>query len=165
VIIVWYILSFLPQILILLYIFKTDLSLSEPKKPSKSENPLVVLYKGWKVYLLQKAFLSSLAYVLLYITVLSPGVLLTMYLKINNFSETVIGIFRGVSAISGIFVTFLTPFLIKRLKLIYTALTSIWIQFLSLIVGIICVIFVIKPFSIYILLLMIVVSRVIFIYF
>ena len=48
-----------------------------PNPPKRKPNQLSMIFKGWKLYFAQPVFLGSFAYVFLYLTVLSPGSLMT----------------------------------------------------------------------------------------
>ncbi|KAG2382002.1 hypothetical protein C9374_005794 [Naegleria lovaniensis] len=116
-----------------------DLEQKKEEPPTvnlKHQNIFKVLYKGWKLYIQQKVLLSSLAFVLLFITVLTHGGLLLSYLKSHNIHSAVLGVFQALSAISGLSSTFLGPFLIRRYKVFKGGLISIYLQFWCLVVGV-----------------------------
>jgi hypothetical protein len=48
-----------------------------PAPPKRKPNQFLMIFKGWKLYFAQSVFLGSFAYVFLYLTVLSPGSLMT----------------------------------------------------------------------------------------
>lgn len=58
---------------------------------------------------------AALALALLYLTVLSFGLLATAYLKWRGMSEAELSIFRGLGALAGVSVTFLFPRIYPRL--------------------------------------------------
>jgi len=88
--------TFIPELLLLISIYRRHRSLLEKPPPTtdetgesllsgppetRSNNPFVVLYQGWSTYFKQEAFLASLAFSILFLTILSPGGLTTAYLK------------------------------------------------------------------------------------
>jgi iron-regulated transporter 1 len=95
----------------------------------KQPNPVLQIISGWQAYFAQPIFRSSFAYVLLYMTVLSPGGVMTAYLEFKDMSELVIAIFTGLGALVGLMATFVTPHLINKLSLRRTGLISLWAQF------------------------------------
>nr|CAG4715533.1 unnamed protein product [Naegleria fowleri] len=116
-----------------------DLEQKKEEPPTvnlKHQNIFKVLYHGWKLYIQQKVLLSSLAFVLLFITVLTHGGLLLSYLKSHNVHSAVLGVFQALSAISGLSSTFLGPFMIRRYNVFKGGLISIYLQFSCLVVGV-----------------------------
>lgn len=94
----WNLISFIPEGILYIHIYKTIPKLALPKgnAPKLKANIFVTLYQGWKTYIYQSVCLASLSYVLLYITVLSPGVLLTTFLKSIGLEDLAIAGFRMV---------------------------------------------------------------------
>ena len=90
---------------------------------------LISTLKGWKLYFRYNTCLASLAYVMLYWTVLSPGGLFNAYLRINNVQDWVLGTYGGIAAIIGLLATFVEPHMVKKLGIKLTGLSSIWFQF------------------------------------
>lgn len=95
-------------------------------------------------------------------TVLTPGVLLTVYLKTKGFHETVIAAFRGVSAVSGVLATIIAPYLFHLVGYMRGGLFSIWFQIISLTIGLGFVTAFDQQWAFYILMVMICLSRVSF---
>eukprot|EP00007_Cunea_sp_BSH-02190019_P003776 CAMPEP_0174238264 /NCGR_PEP_ID=MMETSP0417-20130205/10713_1 /TAXON_ID=242541 /ORGANISM="Mayorella sp, Strain BSH-02190019" /LENGTH=671 /DNA_ID=CAMNT_0015317083 /DNA_START=130 /DNA_END=2145 /DNA_ORIENTATION=+ len=85
-----------------------------------SKQPFLALYHGWRMYFRHPVFFASLAYVLLYITVLSGGVQMTAYLASLGIANSAIAVFRAVASVSGILSTFLVPLLVRRLGVMNT---------------------------------------------
>jgi hypothetical protein len=108
----------------------------------------------------QDVFFASFAYVLLYITVLTPGILITVYLKTKGFQDIVIGVFRGLGAVSGVSVTFITPYLFHWIGPEKGGLVAIWFQFSTLTVGMVFVFVFDQMWAMYVLLAAIILSRV-----
>lgn len=85
-------------------------------------------------------FLSSgcagtmIAYSFLYLTVLSFGSLMTVYLRTAGITDKWIGIARGLASLTGFAGAFLFPFFMRKLGLWMTGQVAIWYQ--SLLVSI-----------------------------
>lgn len=78
-------------------------------------------------------FFASFAYCLLYVSILSLGGIMTSWLKMNDVSNAVIAVVRGLAAGVGIGSTYCVPFMVKRWGLIQAGLIAIWSQVLMLI--------------------------------
>jgi len=85
-----------------------------------------------KNYFSQPCFLVSLGNALLYLSALTPGVLIINYLVYENALVIEIAIFQGISAGIGIFGSLVTPKLIERIGLSKCTLGTIWIYFILL---------------------------------
>ncbi|KAL9651318.1 hypothetical protein ABK040_001270 [Willaertia magna] len=117
---------------------KEQVETTKQSQPNlKHKNIFIVLYNGWKLYLKQRVLLSSIAFVLLYITVLHHGGLLLSYLKSYKVESWVLGLFQALSAISGFSSTFLAPYLISKFKVFIGGLIGIYLQFTCLFIGVI----------------------------
>jgi iron-regulated transporter 1 len=137
VISIWYVVSFFPEMALLSYLFVYEPKLAVPKKkPKTRDNFVMTLVIGWKLYYQNDIFFASFAYCLLFMIVLNPGVLFTIWLKAKNFGALEIGGFRSISALTGVFVTFFTPLLFSKIGVSKTALGAITIQLGCLIVGV-----------------------------
>lgn len=68
---------------------------------SKS-NVVKVLMDSWSKYVHHRVFFASLAYSMIYFTVLDGGSVMLSFLKWSGVSETVIGLSRGVGAVMGL---------------------------------------------------------------
>lgn len=99
-----------------------------PAPPKRKPNQFLMIFKGWKLYFAQSVFLGSFAYVFLYLTVLSPGSLMTAYLGTRDVASIEVGVFQALASTFGITATFLTPWLISKFGLEITGLYSIWCQ-------------------------------------
>ena len=80
---VWNILSFFPEYFVLhsIYNKKTELIKNEQELKEQKlakPNPFATAIKSWRDYYKHVVCGASLAYVMLYITVLSPGALMTV---------------------------------------------------------------------------------------
>ena len=64
---------------------------------------------GWATYFRQSTWPAALALALLYLTVLSLGLLMTAYLKWQGMSEAVLSLYRGAGAVSGLLSTVVFP--------------------------------------------------------
>jgi len=69
---------------------------------------------GWKSYLSQDIVLAAFSMTLLYLTVLSLGLLMTAFLNWKGMSEAELSIYRGLGAVSGVAATFAFPTLQTR---------------------------------------------------
>jgi iron-regulated transporter 1 len=119
----WNAISFIPEILLLRSVF-----LSSPRLRTITnivgESPrgglLSQTVAGWAEFKTQTATLPVVAYTCLWLSALSPhGVLLTSFLKTGwNFSESSLGLFRGLGAVFGLLATLLFPRARKILGLV-----------------------------------------------
>lgn len=64
---------------------------------------------GWAIYFKQSMWPAALALGLLYLTVLSLGLLMTAYLKWQGMTEAVLSVYRGAGAVSGLLATVAFP--------------------------------------------------------
>jgi iron-regulated transporter 1 len=136
----WNALSFIPEILLLRNVF-----LSSPQLQTKtlipSEGPRGGLISqtlaGWSEFRTQTAALPVIAYTCLWLSALSPhGVLLTSFLKTGwNFTESSLGIFRGLGAVFGLLATLLFPRVRKIFGLVGGSRFFITFQALVLLVS------------------------------
>lgn len=69
---------------------------------------------AWRLYSTQRALPAALALALLYLTVMSLGLLMTAYLKWHGMDEATLSLARGLGAASGIAATFAFPVLHSR---------------------------------------------------
>jgi hypothetical protein len=96
--------------------------------------PMPSFVERWRIYASQPVLLSSLSLVLLYITALQPGFLLTSYLKSQRVDDIALASFqRRFAAVSGLLSTVVVPLLLSRGVRVETlALASVSLQFLCL---------------------------------
>ena len=69
---------------------------------------------GWGIYFQQRLWPAALALALLYLTVLSLGLLMTAYLKWQGMTEAELSLYRGAGAVSGLLSTVVFPTIHKR---------------------------------------------------
>jgi len=69
---------------------------------------------GWGIYFQQRLWPAALALALLYLTVLSLGLLMTAYLKWQGMSEAELSLYRGAGAVSGLLSTVVFPTIHKQ---------------------------------------------------
>eukprot|EP01084_Bolivina_argentea_P256512 431923_1 len=115
---------------------RTVLSLTNNRsKKAKKDNAFILIYNGWRSYIKSTVLLPSIAYCMLYINVLSGGVLVTSYLKFKGISYLILGVTKGFGALFGVFGTFLTPFLHNKLDLSMEliGIITIWLFWFALI--------------------------------
>lgn len=132
----WNVISFIPELLILISIIGKDPLLDDPKTitlPS-TESLYAKFIKGWGIFQRSNVFWVIIANACLWVTVLSPhGVLLTAFLKGGwEIPEYIIGLFRASGAVFGLIATFLYPLVHQRFGLILTG--KIFILYQSLMV-------------------------------
>ena len=70
---------------------------------------------AWLTYFRQRIVLAALGLALLYLTVMSFGLLMTAYLKWKGMSEVRLSVFRGLGALLGVGSTFSFPWMHKHL--------------------------------------------------
>ena len=58
------------------------------------ESTFSKLYHGWKDYISSNMFFASIAYCMLYMSVLDGGTLVTAYLKFRGISDLVLGMYN-----------------------------------------------------------------------
>ena len=105
---IWNLVSMVPEVILVHLIFQSVPALAQKPEQSRDESPkhpLKALLSGWSIYLTHKVSLTSLAYVLLYITVLSGGVSIISYLNSLGVSPIWIAVFSGVASVMGILST------------------------------------------------------------
>ena len=82
---------------------------------------------AWSTYFSHRVFLASVAYCLLYLTVLDNGALMTSYLRWRDFPAGYLGASRGLCAVFGIAGTFAFPAIHRCTgSLTRAGLISIW---------------------------------------
>ena len=86
------------------------------------------LSSGWGIYLRQSSLRPAFALALLYMNVLSFGILMVGYLKAEGLSEGYIGLGKGLMAAFGITSTFAYSWHAKRFSIEVTALRAIIAQ-------------------------------------
>lgn len=100
-----------------------------------------VFFHGVRVYTSHPVFLASVAYTLLYCTVLDNGALMTAYLEWRGVSAAVIGAQRGIGAVFGLVGTVVFPVLLNTKwmggSVEATGLASLWLFWLLLLPGMI----------------------------
>lgn len=136
----WNLVSFFPELMLLRSIFKKrpDLLKLETKTSETVQDSMwVQLQSGWASFFKQPVVIPIVAYALLWLSVLSPhGVLLTGYLKDEwKMPELIIGSFRGLGAIFGLFATIIFPFIIKKFGLLKGSRILISFQAVMLLFG------------------------------
>merc|ERR1712228_612152 len=103
-------------------------------KKKKKENNISKLISGWKYYFKSQMFWCSMAYCMLYCSVLDGGSLVSAYLRTEGISYSVLGITKGLGALCGIWGTMLTPCLRNKcgLHMELIGLFTIWLFWFSL---------------------------------
>lgn len=98
------------------------------EKPSEPESKIGCLQQVYLTHInavQPKIFFPAFALALLYLTVLSFGLLMTAYLNWKGLSEAELSIYRALGAAAGILTTFLFPWLHSKLgKLSHQLLKS-----------------------------------------
>lgn len=93
------------------------------------------------LYFKQPAFPASFSLALLYFTVMSFGTLMTAYLKWNGLNESILALYRGGGALSGILATIAFPHMHQHLRLIKTGMIAVWLQLACLMFGLLPMLF------------------------
>ncbi len=142
IIVVWNVISFLPELLLIQSILKDRPDLIDKKVTTLSQTKQSIWQKlsaGWHAFLKQPIALVAVAYAFLWLSVLSPhGVLLTGFLKDGwHLPEWAIGAFRGAGAVFGLLATFLFPWAEKRWGLLRSTRNFIYCQTAALIVALV----------------------------
>ncbi len=89
---------------------------------------------GWTFYRHSAMLWASVAYCMLYFSVLDGGTIVGAYLRTEGISYSVLGITKGCGALMGIMGTYITPLLANRcgLKLEVIGLFTIWLFWICL---------------------------------
>jgi iron-regulated transporter 1 len=135
---VWNVVSYFPELFLLLSIYRMSAPLQSRKAPlqagaddavaaeagaallssSSAATPdapaMPSFVERWRIYAAQPVLLSSVSLILLYVTALQPGYLLTSYLKSQHVDDIALASFRGAAAVSGLCSTLVVPFLMSR---------------------------------------------------
>merc|ERR1712130_786537 len=91
---------------------------------------------GWKSYLSQDIVLAAFSMTLLYLTVLSLGLLMTAYLNWKGMSEAELSLYRGLGALAGVSATFAFPTPQAKVGLDVAAGIGIWSQLCCLLAAV-----------------------------
>ncbi|MCM2349442.1 MAG: MFS transporter [Bacteriovoracaceae bacterium] len=136
-IVAWNVLSFYPEYVLLNQILNQHPNLNEKQVvPQLSKISFMMKLKlGWHTFIHQPVAIVIFSYALLWLTVLSPhGVILTAFLKGGwSLSEPLIGVFRALGAVFGLYATFLYPKLHRRFGVLRTG--KIFISFQAVMVS------------------------------
>lgn len=121
--------------------------------PSTEETPLLnstsrpvskrSYFASWKMYLSHPLCFPSVAYCLLYISILNFGGIMVSFLSTPyiNLSPAWVAAGRGIAAFVGVVATIVTPRVIPRLGLVKTGVVMLWMQLLCLIPTVLVFIF------------------------
>jgi solute carrier family 40 (iron-regulated transporter), member 1 len=139
----WNLISFFPELGLLLSIFKERPDLVSEKivtSEQAKESLLQKLTHGWKSFFKEPIAPVALAYACLWLSVLSPhGVLLAGFLKDAwHLPEWAIGTFRGAGAFFGLGATLVFPLIVKKKGLEKASQGLIVYQSLCLLLGLVC---------------------------
>lgn len=138
------VISFVPESLLLRCLhhsipqLQKTLTLNKPHPSVDSTAPtsfISQLFSSWAIYVRSPIFMLSLGFTLLYLTALNPGALLNSYLLTQGIDEITIAIFQGVTAVAGLFPTFLNKFLFTLYGVARVAVASVWFQFGCLVIS------------------------------
>ena len=96
-------------------VHRTPKQANAKAEPTHASSLLLRLREGgWGTYFQQRLWPAALALALLYLTVLSLGLLMTAYLKWQGMSEAELSLYRGAGAVSGLLSTVVFPTIHKR---------------------------------------------------
>lgn len=98
----------------------------------KSEHQELSLGRQILYFIRIPIFPACLSFSLLYFNLLTEGNLSTTFLRWMNVSDFNLSLYRGAAALFGVFSTYITPLLIKRINLNPTTLIGSWTLVLSL---------------------------------
>ena len=104
--------------------------------PEMSRNPFKTLLRGWRLYWHHDVFLASMAYVVLYFSVLSGGVAMTAYFNAVGISPLYIACWRGFCAACGMCATLVMPVAERELGTDVSALGFLLFQIVCLTPGV-----------------------------
>jgi iron-regulated transporter 1 len=104
--------------------------------PAQQRLSLRDAFAAWPLYAAEPVFPLSLAYCCLYVTVLSPGPLMTTFLVSVRLPDLSISAFRGACAATGILATWLAAPAVARWGDDRAALFFSWAQWLALAAGV-----------------------------
>lgn len=141
-IVVWNIISFVPEYRILMTVFRIRPDLVKkvfvPLQATESLWRKLIL--GWKSFFREPIAPAVVCYALLWLSVLSPhGVLLTAFLKGGwDMPELTIGVFRGLGALFGMSATFIYPKVLKAGMVISTARKFLLFQAVMVVMAGVC---------------------------
>lgn len=140
---VWNLLSFFPEFMILMSVFRDrpDLEAKPIQVANAVSQPfLSKLTSGWRAFFKEPIAPAMIAHAFLWLSVLSPhGVLLTGFLQDGwQLPEWLIGTFRGSGAIFGLAATFLFPFVAKKVGIKIASLAFLAFQACMVFFAFIC---------------------------
>jgi Ferroportin1 (FPN1) len=96
-------------------LLNSQLPFSAQSPPSDQPTPSATsAHSPWSAYMHSPVALAAVALALLYLTVLSFGLLMTAYLKWRGMSEAELSIYRGLGAIAGLSATVAFPSLRRK---------------------------------------------------
>ncbi|KAK9815567.1 hypothetical protein WJX72_006024 [[Myrmecia] bisecta] len=134
----WNLAAWFPECWLLTYAQRQAPGLRREKEPTPTKPApfLSKLANGWSAYIRQPVLPAAVALALLYLTVLSLGLLMTAYLKWGSMTEAELSLWRGAGALSGIAATFTFPLLRSRAGLPSAGLAGIILQLLCLVTAV-----------------------------
>uniref|UniRef100_A0A0N4ZTH7 Solute carrier family 40 member n=1 Tax=Parastrongyloides trichosuri TaxID=131310 RepID=A0A0N4ZTH7_PARTI len=131
---IWNLLSWIIEYILLKKLYSTNSNLQHKincvnrNEEEKNEEEKIEFLGILKLYFSQSTFLAAISLSLLYMTVLAFDGLSLAYAKAQNVSEDILGLFRSVSAITGIIGSFLYVKLESKFGAPSTSLFGIFIQ-------------------------------------
>ena len=126
-------------------------------KSDESNNSLYVTFKAFRE---SECSTTMFAFSCLYFTVLSFGGLMTVYVRSMGFSDSVLGISRGLSAVTGFLGASIFPFFLKCFDIYTTGLIAI--VYLTLLVNMAASSFMVFPkdICVWVLIIVVIMSRI-----
>ncbi len=135
-VVIWNVISFLPEMFLLRNVFRNSQSLHSivTLQNEGRQSLLRKTLNGWKDFWAHPSAAVMIAYAFLWLSALSPhGVLLTSFLKGGwQLSEFTLGLFRGSGALFGLLATLMFPPIVKRFGLHQGSMMFISLQALTL---------------------------------
>ena len=132
------------------------------KKITQMKKTILEYIKGmflaWKLYFNHEILLASLSFVSLFMTVLSPGGIMSSFLTSQKIQYWILGTYLGLSAIIGLLATYTTSFVVKYFGLKKGGVEMIFLQWF-LLIGSPFLLYFQPPFYLYFFMALVAVSR------
>uniref|UniRef100_A0A0K0FTW2 Solute carrier family 40 member n=1 Tax=Strongyloides venezuelensis TaxID=75913 RepID=A0A0K0FTW2_STRVS len=126
---IWNLISWIAEYLLIKKLYNNNISLHEKSCDDYIKNKeKISLSNVISIYFSQPTCLQSLAQSLLYLSVLGFDGLSLAYAKAHNMSEDILGIFRGISAFTGIISAFIYMKLERKIGAVTTSLYGFFVQ-------------------------------------
>ncbi|CEF59788.1 Solute carrier family 40 member 1 [Strongyloides ratti] len=126
---VWNLISWIIEYFLIRNLYMENVKLQQNKEKNKIKNDeKISLINVIQIYFSQSTFYQSLALSLLYMTVLAFDGLSLAYAKSQNITEDILGVFRGISSLTGIVGAFIYMKLERKIEASASSLCGLLIQ-------------------------------------